>query len=130
MVNAFKSPQQQIFDTLFKTSINLGYRTFDFLPANDVAYPFVYIGEQFDQDRNLKDVVIGEVQQTIHIYHTQRNRRSLTDMMDNLKTEIRKLKKTENFEIRASSITAQTLPDNSTSAALLHGIVEVTIKFN
>lgn len=129
-MNEYKSPQQQIFDAIFKTSEALGYRTFDYLPANDAGYPFVYIGEQFDQDRNLKDVVIGTVEQTIHVYETQRKRRALTDMMDNLKRDIRKLKHTENFYISSININARTIPDNSTPQPLWHGIIEVTLKFN
>lgn len=129
-MNEYKSPQQQIFDAVFKTSENLGYRTFDYLPASEARYPFVFVGEQFDQDRNLKDAVIGTVEQTIHVYEAQRNRRALTDMMDNLKREIRNLKRTENFYITLVGINARTIPDNSTPKPLWHGIIEITIKFN
>ena len=125
-----KSPQQQIYDAIFKACLQLGYRTFDYLPADDVAYPFVYVGEQSDQDRDLKDIVIGNVQQTIHIYHHHRGRRELTDMMDNIKAEIRKLRHTETFFIRSANITAQTIPDNSSATPLLHGIIDTNIRFN
>lgn len=125
-----KSPQQQIFDAIFRASLNLGYATFDHLPAESAAYPFVYIGEQFDQDRDTKTAIFGNVQQTIHIYGKHNDRRTVTDMMDALKTEIRKLRQTENFEVRSRSITAQTLHENTGATPLIHGIVETSITFN
>lgn len=125
-----KSPQQQIYDAVFIASLNLGYSTYDYLPANEVKYPFVYIGEQFDNDLRTKTSIYGNVQQRVHLYHTYRDRREITTMMDNLKSEFRKLKRTENFNVTCKSINAQTLPDNSSSERLLHGIIEVEFQFN
>ena len=130
MPTELKSPQQQIFDAIFLVSHQLGYATYNYLPANDVSYPFVYVGEQYDTDLRTKTSVYGNVVQTIHIYHTYRNRRELTTMMNNIKTEIRKLKRTDNFYLILKGINSQTLPDNSTSVGLLHGIIEVEIQFN
>lgn len=126
----YKSPQQQIFDAVFKASLKLGYATFDYLPADKVGYPFVYIGERFDQDRKTKQHLYGDVQQRIHIYHDYKKRRELTDMMDKLKTEIRRIKHTENFYITVKGLNSQTLLDTTTSNTLLHGILEVDFTFN
>lgn len=126
----YKSPQQQIFDAVFKASLKLGYATFDYLPADKVGYPFVYIGEQFDQDRKTKQHLYGDVQQTIHIYHDYKKRRELTDMMNKLKTEIRRIKHTENFYINVKGLNSQTLLDTTTPNTLLHGILEVDFTFN
>lgn len=125
-----KSPQQSIYDAVFATSLNLGYSTYPYLPAKDVAYPFVFVGEQFDQDLETKTSVYGLVTQTIHIYHTYRERRELTDMMNALKREIRKLKRAENYRVAVRNINAQTMIDNSTGEPLLHGIIEVEFRFN
>lgn len=124
------SPQQQIFNEVFRASYNLGYSTFDYLPANDEEYPFVFIGEQFDQDRRTKQHIYGDVQQTVHIYHDYRMRSELTAMMNNLKVEMRKLKRTSNFYVTCKGITSQTLTDNSTSRTLIHGIIEAEFTFN
>lgn len=121
-----KSPQQQIYDAVFLVSLNLGYATYDYLPANEVAYPFVYVGEQFDQDIPTKTAIHGQVQQTIHIYHTHRKRRELTTMINNLRTELRKIKRTENFDVTVAGISSRTLPEEK----LLHGVLEVEFKFN
>lgn len=130
MATELKSPQQQIFDAVFLASLRLGYRTYDYLPAKDVGYPFVYIGEQSDQDRRTKTFICGNVQQTIHIYHLIENRRGLTDMMDALKVELRKIKRTENFYVTYKNISAQTMQDNSTPQPLWHGVIEVEFTFN
>ncbi|MBW8350779.1 DUF3168 domain-containing protein [Bacillus sp. IITD106] len=125
-----KSPQQQVFDAVFLASFLLGYKTFDYLPAKETTYPFVYIGEQTDQDRRTKSLIYGRVQQTIHIYHDYKKRRELTTMMDKLKVECRKLKQTENFYLTFKNITSRTLIDTSTGEPLLHGVIEVEFQFN
>ncbi|MDY0394790.1 hypothetical protein ACFSMW_06605 [Virgibacillus halophilus] len=125
-----KSPQQQIFDAVYAASLKLGYATFDYLPANKVAYPFVFVGEQSDQDRRNKSIIYGDVQQTVHIYHNYKKRRELTTMMDKLKVSCRSLKRTENFYVTCKNITAQTITDDSTADPLLHGILEVEFTFN
>lgn len=125
-----KSPQQQIFDACFMVSHGLGYRTFDYSPATGTSYPFVHIGEQFDFDRANKTAVHGLVIQRIHLYHDYKKRGEITTMMDAIKREIRKLKNTPNFYISIKDIKSQTLQDNTTAQSLIHGIVEVEIKFN
>lgn len=130
MATDLKSPQQQLFDAVFAASLGLGYQTFDYLPANKVSYPFVFLGEQSDQDRRNKSIIYGDIQQTIHIYHDYKKRRELTTMMDKLKVECRKLKHTENFNVTCKHITSQTIPDNSTAERLWHGIIEAEFTFN
>ncbi|HLT85875.1 MAG TPA: hypothetical protein VKZ62_00065 [Georgenia sp.] len=130
MPTSLKSPQQQIYDAVFLISTNLGYATFDYLPANQVAYPFVFVGEQSDQDLRTKSGLYGNVQQTIHIYHSYRRRRELTNMMNALKLECRKLKRTENFYVVCKNINGQVMLDNSTSEPILHGIIEIEFTFH
>lgn len=125
-----KSPPQQIFDAVFASSLKLGYTTYDYLPANQVAYPFVYIGEQFDQDLRNKTNVYGRVQQTVHIYHDYRKRRELTSMMDALKADFRRYRRTENFYVTCKNINSRTIPDNTAGEPLLHGIIEVEFQFH
>lgn len=126
----FKSPQQQLFDAIFRASLDLGYRTFDYLPANDAGYPFVFIGEQFDQDRRTKQFLFGDVQQTIHVYNSIRNRRETTTMIDRLKVECRKLKRTENFYVTCKNVTGRIIQDDSTPNVLWHGIIEAEFTFH
>lgn len=124
------SPQQQIFNEVYKVCYQLGYDVYDYLPATEVSYPFVFLGEQFDNDRVNKSTVTGLVTQIIHVYDDYRKRGDVTTMMDSIKRELRKLKHTNNFYITTRNINSQTLPDNSTAQALIHGIVEVEFSFN
>lgn len=125
-----KSPQQAIYDAIFQTSLSLGYKTYPYLPAKDAAYPFVYVGEQFDNDRNTKSAIYGDVIQRIHIYHDYRKRSELTGMMDSLKREVRKLRRADGFALNIKRINGQALIDTSATDPLYHGIVEVNITFN
>src|SRR5690625_629730 len=114
------SPQQQIFNEVYKVCLSLGYKTYDYLPADEVAYPFVYVGEQFDQDTATKSIIYGNVQQRIHLYHDYKKRGDMSQMMNNIKRELRKLKHTKNFYITVRNINTQILPDNTTAQSLVH----------
>lgn len=121
-----KSPQQEIYDAVFLIAHNLGYSVFDYLPAEDEKYPFVYVGEQSDQDLQTKTIIYGRVQQSVHIYHSHRQRRTLTTMMNNLKTEFRKLNNTDHFYVEVRNINSRVIPEEK----LLHGFIEVEFQFN
>ncbi|QDI90212.1 hypothetical protein EPH95_02695 [Salicibibacter halophilus] len=135
---ATKSPQQQIYDAVFSASLNLGFDTYDYLPADSADYPFVFVGEQMNSDRRTKRFLYGEVHQTVHVYAIQRNgeqpqgtnRAAFMGMIDELKVEMRKIKRTDNFKIIEQGINDQILLDTSTSTALLHGVVEVHFLFH
>lgn len=123
-------PQQQIFIAVYSVCKAIHNDTYDYLPANDVAYPFIFVGEQFDNDIANKSTITGRVTQTIHVYNVHTKRGDTTTMMDAIKRELRKLKHTKNFYINVKNINSRTLPDKSTAVALIHGIVEVEFLFN
>ena len=130
MATELKSPQQYIYDEVFLTSSNLGYDTYDYLPPGSTSYPFVFVGEQFDQDVTTKSVIYGYVTQTIHVYHSHKNRRELTDMMNQIKASLRRLKSAGPYSLAIRSINAQTMMDDTTANPLLHGTIEVEFRFN
>ena len=125
-----KSPQLQIYDITYIASLDLGYSTYDYLPDESAGLPFVFIGEQFSQDRANKSTVNGNVQQTIHVYGSHKQRRQVAEMIGNLRHEIRKLKHTDNFYITVVNMNDQIIIDNSTPTTLLHGMLEVEFSFN
>lgn len=130
MTTELKSPQQQIYDAVFIKSLNLTDNTYMYLPDGNAGYPFVYVGEQFDQDIANKSTVAGNVQQTLHIYGTVKQRRQVSTLVNNLKRDLRTINHTENFNVTVKGIDGQIILDNSTSTNLLHGIVEVEFSFN
>lgn len=124
------SPQQQIFDTIFAKSEELGNDTYDYLPEADANYPFVFIGEQFDTDRITKSFIVGEVIQTVHVYHTHKQRGDLSDIIVKLRMAIYKLKRTANFNLTVTGITGRIITEPSTVQPLSHGVMDITIKFD
>src|SRR5699024_4473315 len=130
MVLSLSSPQQQIYDRVFSESLNLNYHTYDYLPASDAQLPFVFIGEQLNQDTANKSIVTGNVQQTIHIYGSKRQRKEVSTMTNRLKFVIRKIRKTDILHISVRGVNSQMMVDNSTSSTLWNGIVEIEFKFN
>ena len=125
-----KSPDQQIYDELFKISLKLGYDTYNYLPPEGTEYPFVFIGEQISTDTVNKTMVTGEVMQRIHVYGDKDKRRRVTNMMNNLIYQIRKITHTDTFYISIKSLRKQILLDTSTNETLLHGLIEIDFKFN
>lgn len=125
------SPQQEIFTAIRGICTTLGYTVYDYLPPDGTAYPFVFVGEQFSNDQANKSAVFGTVNQTVHIYHNDYKKRgTTTTMMDAIKAEVRKLASTPHFRIRVKNISDQVLPDNTTATPLLHGVIEIEMKFN
>ncbi len=125
-----KSPEQEIFDAIYSTCLNLGYRTYDYLPPNGTQYPFVYIGEVFQQDRHTKSGLFGDIQVTVHIFNDRKKRKETTTMRDTIKNELYKLKRAGNINVMLKRGTGQILIDNSTSEPLLHGILELEFTYN
>lgn len=125
------SPQQEIFVAIKGICVSLGYTVYDYLPPDGVAYPFVFVGEQYSNDRANKSAVFGTVNQTVHVYHNDYKKRgTTTNMMDAIKAEVRKLKSTPHFYVRVRNISDQVLTDNTTATPLLHGVIEIELQFN
>lgn len=85
-------PQQEIFSALLialnEKYKNTGIGVYDtFLPPEGTAYPFVYLGATTQSDQNTKDAVIGNVSQTVHVWHDNpRKRGTVSQVMLDIKT--------------------------------------------
>lgn len=124
------SPHYQIYNKVFSELLALGYETYDYLPNSEAGLPFVYIGEQFNVDAANKSTVTGELQQTLHIYGGVRQRKEVYEMINNIKFVMRKIRKTDSFDVIVKGVSDQLLLDDSGTTNLLHGIVETEFKFN
>lgn len=95
------------------------------MPGN-VPYPFVFVGEQLKQDVLIhKDYRNGETQVTVHVWHDNHKKRgTLSTMASNIETAVK-----EKYGYRVIEANFQMLPNSSTGADLLHGIVEFNIKY-
>lgn len=125
-----KSPEQVIYDNVFKISDVLGYDTFSYLPAEKVKYPFVFIGESFIEDRKTKSGLFGDITQVVHVYHSYKKRFDVTTMLNQIKRECYLTKQMDNIHVRLRTGNIELMMDDTTEEALLHGILTLEFTFN
>lgn len=122
------SDTQKIWQKIRSICVDLvdNVTVYDYLPPNDVEYPFIFIGEQFKQNyRENKDRLSKTTQITIHVYHNDPySRGTLAGIMASIESSI-----IATFGVRGERINTQVLADNSTNTPLLHGIIEAEIEF-
>lgn len=125
-------PQQELFTALKLALEAKGFAVYDgALPPENTAYPFVYLGDFWQTDREHKNAVTGIVRPTIHLWHNDpRKRGTVSKMLLEIKTECRKLVKTSNFAWMVRNINGRIIPDNTTKTPLLHGVVEAECLFS
>lgn len=117
---------QQEFFTAFKLGMEAkGYAVFDgALPPKDTPYPFVYLGDFRQADKELKNAVTGIVYPTIHVWHNNiRQRGTVSLMLHEAKTVCRQIFNTKNFSWMIRNVNSEIISDNTTETPLLHGIV-------
>lgn len=124
-------PDQELFDAVFKICEDLGYDTYDYLPSEGTDYPFVYLGESQELPKETKTVIFGKIQQMIHIYGLQTERKQVSDMKGAILEQVRNLRKTKNFNWKISNnqTQPQMIPDKSTNTALWHGVIPLEMQF-
>lgn len=110
--------------------VKTGIDTYDYLPG-EVAYPFIHVGEQFEQMTvTNKTRLFGSTQITIHVWHNDwRQRGVLTKAMSDIEGELWSLKSVTGLSLFVRSVNKQVITDNSTNTALMHGIIEVDIDY-
>lgn len=125
-------PQQELFITLKLGIEAKGYAVYDgFLPPEGTPYPFVYISDSRQSDRELKNATHGFVYQTIKVWHNNpKQRGTLSKMLLDIKTVCRNILHTQNFGWNVRNINQRILPDTTTKQPLLQGILEVDFYFS
>lgn len=124
--------QQEYFTALKLGMEAKGYAVYDgALPPDTTPYPFVYLGDFRQSDRELKNAVTGTVYPTVHVFHNNvRERGVVSAMLLDIKTTFREIAHTGNFAWLVRNITSQVFADDTTKAPLLHGIVEAECLFS
>ncbi|MDV4829881.1 DUF3168 domain-containing protein [Enterococcus faecium] len=127
---------QEIYDEAFRISLGLNYKTFDYLPAEEETYPFVYIGQTQELPLATKSGIAGELQLTIHIYAEMENRGLISQMKGNLIEQFSRLKETKHFKCALTRNTTQptTILEQGTNQLpqhrpLWHVIIPLHIKY-
>ena len=69
-------PQQELFTELLLKLKDLEYDVYDtFLPPEGTLYPFIFIADSQQTDTQTKSAVMGNVYQTIHVWHNNPRQR-------------------------------------------------------
>lgn len=125
-------PQQELFTELLLKLKDLEYDVYDtFLPPEGTPYPFIFIADSQQTDTQTKSAVIGNVYQTIHVWHNNpKQRGTVSQMLLDIKKVCYKLEHTENFDWMIQNVNQRILPDKTTKTPLLHGVLEVEFKFS
>lgn len=123
-----KDITQLVYDEIFVLLLKCTPAVYDYLPP-EVGYPFIYVGEQFDQPMETKsnDISIGATQLTIHVYGTHRKRRELTDLIREIKLRLRTTR-SNNYSINSINSTI-TQENPSQAEVLLHGVMTVDFSY-
>ena len=124
-------PQQELFTALLTALRNAGYDVYDgHLPAEGTPYPFIYLADSSTNETLTKPYVIGEVTQSIHVYHNNVLKRgTVSVILLDIKNIARAIETTANFGWTLLEVNQTMLPDDTTDQPLLHGVIEARYKF-
>lgn len=125
-------PQQELFTELLLKLKDMEYDVYDtFLPPEGTSYPFIFIADSQQTDTQTKSAVMGNVYQTIHVWHNNpKQRGTVSQMLLDIKKVCYKLEHTAGYGWMIANVNQRILPDNTTKTSLLHGLLEVEFKFS
>ncbi|WP_125606728.1 hypothetical protein [Lapidilactobacillus bayanensis] len=123
-----KDISQLIYDDTFKLCLRFTNKVYTKLPG-DVGYPFIYIGEQFDQSGLTKDKLssVGTLQQTIHIYGLADDRKGTTDLLRNIRLAARFMKDSQYSANQVNTDMIEEKPNQTET--LIHGILTMEFSY-
>lgn len=99
------------------------------IPGPDTQYPFTYLGEFNQQDQQTKSVIIGTIPVTVHNWHNKPEQRGTVSARNAAVKAALRGAEHEDYGFLATNVTSRIIPDNTTDAPLLHGIVEAEVRF-
>lgn len=101
------------------------------MPGESTPYPFIYLGYSQQTDDANKSAVFGTVYQTIHVWHNDPKKRgTVSAMLLAIKQACRGITHTDNFAWSVRNVNQRILSDDTTKTPLLHGVLEVTVRFS
>ena len=124
------NPFIEIHDRLLELSKELGYDTYDYLPEDDVPYPFVFIGEMFTLDRPTKDRTLADASIIIHVWNFKEDSRKTKEMCFELSKAFIERSRTAHFNWQVVDRQGNFIfeKDELSNSTLSHGILEFTFK--